>query len=92
MANWYSIIKSKFGWDKIKVDLILAEQEYVCAVCKSPNRKGYNLALDHDHITGEPRGFLCHKCNSTLGFVDDSIPRLVAMIQYLEKHARVEIS
>ena len=50
----------------------------------SPNRKGIWCA-DHDHTTGEFRGWLCHKCNLGLGNMNDSIQRLKSAIEYLEK-------
>jgi hypothetical protein len=38
---------------------------------------------DHDHKTGEFRGWLCHHCNAGLGFFHDSIPLLFRAISYL---------
>lgn len=39
--------------------------------------------LDHDHDTGEVRGWLCHKCNTGLGRFKDSIKYLERAIKYL---------
>ena len=91
MSNWYGRIKSNFGWDKGKVDATLEEQGYVCAICKQTNNLEYNFALDHDHKTGLPREFLCHRCNSTLGYINDDQTLLIAMWVYLEKH-KVELT
>ena len=41
--------------------------------------------LDHDHNTGEIRGWLCHKCNTGLGRFKDSISYLYRAIKYLLK-------
>lgn len=41
--------------------------------------------FDHDHATGKFRGWLCHRCNRTLGQVKDSTALLDRMIQYLMK-------
>lgn len=41
--------------------------------------------LDHNHETGEFRGWLCHSCNRALGNFKDSIDLLRAAIAYLEK-------
>jgi Recombination endonuclease VII len=38
-----------------------------CAICQESTPK---LILDHCHITGRLRGFLCHRCNVTLGFFE----------------------
>lgn len=52
-----------------------------CQVCGSEDR----ICWDHDHKTGEHRGWLCNKCNSVLGFVNDNTDTLRGLIQYLEK-------
>lgn len=86
LANWYGKIKSAFGWSKDKVNATLEAQQYLCAICKQPNNRPNNFGLDHDHQTNQPREFLCHRCNSTLGFVGDSVSLLESMITYLNKH------
>jgi hypothetical protein len=86
MSNRYTRIKSQFGWDKDRVNAMLVAQGYVCAICGQPNPNGNNLGLDHDHKTGIPREFLCHRCNSALGYVDDDVKLLEDMITYLNKH------
>jgi hypothetical protein len=42
------------------------------------------LCFDHDHKTGEFRGWLCHACNKALGYVEDSRDRLQLLINYLD--------
>jgi hypothetical protein len=51
----------------------------VCAICRCPertvdNRSGRikNLAIDHDHVTNQPRGLLCVYCNTALHNVERS--------------------
>lgn len=43
-------------------------------------------ATDHNHATGAVRGLLCSGCNTAMGLVAESIPRLYGVIQYLEMH------
>lgn len=41
--------------------------------------------LDHDHATGRFRGWLCRRCNSSLGVFGDTVEGLQKAIAYLEK-------
>ena len=43
------------------------------------------LYFDHDHATGEFRGWICHACNGSLGYVRDRITHLEKLIAYLRK-------
>jgi len=42
--------------------------------------------LDHCHVTGKFRGWLCRNCNSMLGMSNDNIKILQAAIEYLKKN------
>jgi hypothetical protein len=53
-----------------------------CEVC---NETG-DIHYDHDHATGKFRGWLCQKCNNTLGLARDNPAILHALAQYLVKH------
>jgi hypothetical protein len=50
-----------------------------CELCGGGGR----ICFDHDHQTGIFRGWLCTRCNVTLGNVKDSTDLLNAMINYL---------
>jgi len=81
-------LKLRFGMTVEQYDEIFETQNGVCAICGQPeivkNRYGWaRLSVDHDHKTGEIRGLLCQKCNSALGFVNENIPVLQSMINYL---------
>jgi len=56
-----------------------------CECCREPNTTRRALHWDHDHVTGEFRGWLCHHCNIALGAVDDSIPLLEQLIAYIKR-------
>ncbi len=86
-------LKRRFGLTPDDYQAMVKAQKGVCAVCHKPEtsfepktgtRK--SLAIDHCHKSGKIRGLLCWHCNSALGKVEDSIPRLKAMIAYLRKH------
>ncbi|MFB9681188.1 endonuclease domain-containing protein [Streptosporangium vulgare] len=58
-----------------------------CEVCgaQPPN---WGLQLDHDHTTGDFRGWLCGGCNAAIGHAGDNPIRLRALADYLDKKAR----
>lgn len=74
---------------KYKIDLytfldMIDKQSHQCAICKTEiNSSVQTLVVDHCHSTGKVRGLLCSKCNSGLGFFDDSINTLKNAIMYL---------
>lgn len=64
----------------------LPEPEYEkpekCELCGHDNDA---LALDHCHVTGEFRGWLCKSCNCGLGMLGDNIEGIQKAIKYLTK-------
>lgn len=53
--------------------LTLTYEDYIainggefCAICKRGPNGVRRLDRDHDHVTGEPRGLLCARCNRFL--------------------------
>jgi hypothetical protein len=49
-------------------------QKGCCAICGiSADQLGYNLHVDHNHITGQVRGLLCKNCNHGLGLMKADI-------------------
>jgi hypothetical protein len=67
-ARWKAIYK-KFGLTRDAYNTILHHQRGCCAICnRSPDKikPKRNLAVDHNHTTGEIRGLLCYRCNHVL--------------------------
>ena len=73
---------------------MLRKQNFVCAICKQPEKSNSRLAVDHDHscCTAAPRriacgkcvrGLLCTRCNKALGMLADDRELLLKMIDYL---------
>jgi hypothetical protein len=57
-----------------------------CESCGTPFinfKKG--ACVDHNHITGAFRGWLCSPCNTALGHAKDSRDRLQMLINYLDR-------
>jgi hypothetical protein len=59
-----------------------------CDICNRPPGT-HGLHVDHCHLTGVFRGWLCGECNLGLGKFKDSSDLLVAAARYLRK---VELS
>ncbi len=57
-----------------------------CKICGVPEAElNKNLNMDHDHATGEFRGWLCHYCNKGLGQFKDDSTILLDALRYLER-------
>ena len=56
----------------------------VCECCNKPDpRKA--LSLDHCHITGVFRGWLCSKCNLAIGKLGDTLECVEKVVEYLRR-------
>lgn len=77
-------LKRLFGISLADYNEMFTSQNGLCAGCyRHQSTLKNSLAVDHDHITGEIRGLLCFRCNSTLGMVHDSTAVLEGLIRYL---------
>lgn len=74
--------KRRYGLTSEQVEAIKKRQGGVCAICLS-NAK---LHVDHDHVTNQVRGLLCHHCNTMLGLGRDNVSYLSQAILYLNTH------
>ncbi len=74
--------KQMYGLDADAHAAMLAEQNFICAIC---SRAYENLRVDHDHVTGIVRGLLCNSCNTGLGLLGDTEEALLKAIEYLRK-------
>ena len=81
--GWYRK-EWKYGITKEQYEQMHKNQNGVCAICKSTEKTGRKLAIDHDHETNKVRGLLCTKCNNGLGNFKDSKENLQAALNYLE--------
>lgn len=80
-------LKRMYGITQQDYDVMLAEQNNQCAICKATEPGGKHTSnyfvVDHCHSTGKVRKLLCHHCNTALGLVGDNISILQKMIEYL---------
>ena len=89
-TNLRGHLRRSYGLQVKDWDALFARQGGVCAICGQPetrynnkSKKTQKLCVDHNHRTDAVRGLLCHRCNSTIGLVEESTYRLQQMIEYL---------
>lgn len=60
-----------------------------CECCgrdpRAARRGNESLCLDHDHVTGRFRGWLCHNCNLGIGLLGDGELGLERALRYLRR-------
>lgn len=91
--------RTNYGITAKQYDRMLAQQNGVCACCGEPETDGpqgrsapkmresgkvANLAVDHDHKTGDVRALLCGKCNKALGIMMEDPERIQKLKEYAE--------
>lgn len=79
-------LKCVYGLTQGVYDELLAKQNGRCAICDTPATEfKINLAVDHDHASGQIRGLLCNYCNHRLvsRHTDGALLRKVA--DYIEQ-------
>lgn len=86
-----SELKRAFGITVEQYEEIAKSQDFVCSICKQPEREKRNgriraLAVDHNHTTGKIRGLLCGRCNKFIGQAEENVSILEAAIAYLNEH------
>jgi hypothetical protein len=83
-------VKYSIGADGLRA--LYVKQCGKCAICTEELGDDYQVDHDHSCCPGKRiscgrcvRGLLCRTCNVILGQVNDSVPRLRAAIDYLER-------
>lgn len=67
---------------------LFEKQNGCCGICESPLEQfSKRCQMDHDHVTGEVRGFLCTRCNTNLDFMESNRD---AMDVYLARSAELQ--
>lgn len=71
-------------------ETLMASHNGQCDICKTtePGGQHNQFNLDHCHTTGVLRGVLCRRCNTSIGQFEDSIPLLLAAVDYLRAPPR----
>lgn len=78
------------NWKGAKTKAMILEERAgrprpkICEVCEKERK----IFFDHDHSTGNFRGWICLNCNNVLGFAGDDSEILKKLIVYLEQSAK----
>jgi hypothetical protein len=56
-----------------------------CGVTMTEGTGAAGRCIDHDHVTGIRRGFLCRACNGALGLLYDDPVKIQALKDYIER-------
>ena len=70
--------------DPNKIERLFLSHNGKCDICGKKEER--RLSIDHNHETGNFRGFLCRACNGGLGLFKDDIKNLQKAIKYLEEN------
>lgn len=85
-----NILYRSGGWTVEEYRNRLEEQNGLCAICGCPETqirygKVISLCADHNHRTGQARGLLCSRCNTTIGKFEERLDLFQSAVDYLKK-------
>lgn len=74
--------------EKNRMAAIKPKTLFVCPICKKASIPGVtaSIVIDHDHLTGKAREWICDSCNTGLGRFKDNVELMEETIKYLKKH------
>lgn len=74
--------KIKADWEKKKPN----NEPFECPICGKRTIAGITckVVLDHNHRTGEPRGWVCDSCNTGIGRFKDDVELIKKAIRFIE--------
>lgn len=90
--NHKANLKRRFGLSVEEYNVLVAMTDGLCGICRQPEVRDRRMCLDHDHKTGEIRGFLCSRCNLLLGNAGDNVEWLEKAILYLKSTKKLRTS
>jgi len=67
-------------WKRLGIDIATLPAKDDACLCGRSEK----LTMDHDHVTGKFRGWLCGKCNTILGMAGDDPDVLRLLATYLD--------
>ena len=83
-----SNLKRLYGITSEEFDLMVENQNGVCAICGENGDGQLMLNVDHDHETGQIRSLLCGNCNRGIGQFKENSKICFLAGEYLEKFGK----
>jgi len=84
------IFSNKFGYNLDDVVDLFLKHNGKCDICgktaEESKHRNIFLSIDHNHVTGKIRGFLCSGCNGAIGMFEENPQLLNKAINYLQHH------
>jgi hypothetical protein len=74
-----------YGLSLDEFKIMYEKQNGSCFLCETPI-EGRQIKVDHNHKTGKVRKLLCHKCNTSLGLLDENPKLFYKCAEYLKEH------
>lgn len=74
--------KSNYGLSHEDALSLAKNRTRLCKICGQIKP----LVVDHCHVSGKVRGYICSACNSMLGYAQDNLNTLQKAIEYLKGH------
>lgn len=87
------------NFPSLKVEDVLRmyeEQQGKCAICENPTplhgSADTAMNIDHCHKSGQPRGLLCHKCNTkVMALIDNDLDLILKGLVYKRKASQITV-
>ena len=79
--------RPKYQLSEPELDAMFQAQGGRCALCGGAKA----LVVDHDHATGKVRALLCHRCNTSLGWLEAHPGLLDRAAAYLDQPCHADV-
>lgn len=66
-------------------------QNFTCPVCEKTIMRQFknDVVLDHFHLDGKIRGWICRQCNSAIGMLDEDVNILQRAIRWIQGNLNI---
>lgn len=79
-------LRRKYNMSLEDFEALWVAQKGLCAMCNAPMRRGRGAHVEHNHATGKVRGLTHPKCNTIIGYLENSPMAIQQGLRYLEQH------